>query len=180
MAKVKMDHTITLCINDDDDMAAVYLDGNLIMLGNMHDFHPGCHNINEWGPFEGPESLAMAIRLTLCAEDHAARIERPECHFNDNGEMILGKRPEKAPSAPRKPKVALTAKTKKTLVELDKILSRFDQIMVNLAEDCTVQDELDAIDPDIYKAFTEFDLQVNWTRYGAFRYLLKHQTDIED
>lgn len=56
-----MKNIIEIKIDESCDMAAVYLNGELIMSGNFWDFHPGCHGIHKYGDFKGYSDLAIAI-----------------------------------------------------------------------------------------------------------------------
>lgn len=46
-------------------MAKVSLDDKVIMEGNFHDFHPGCHGIHTYGNFKGHIGLSTAIWFYL-------------------------------------------------------------------------------------------------------------------
>ena len=47
------------------EMAAVYLNDELVMEGNYWDFHPGCHGINKYGDFNSYAGLAHRLFLWL-------------------------------------------------------------------------------------------------------------------
>jgi hypothetical protein len=46
-------------------MAIVLLNGKCVMMGNFWDFHPGSHNITEYGDFNSHKELVQAIEKTL-------------------------------------------------------------------------------------------------------------------
>ena len=50
------------------DMAAVYLNGKVIMEGNYWDFHSGCHRIYEYGDFNSIDELVRLMATKLSPE----------------------------------------------------------------------------------------------------------------
>lgn len=61
----KKTRTIVHVIDESCEMAGVYLDGKLVMLGNYWDFHPGCHGIHKWGNFDSDDDLVARIKAKL-------------------------------------------------------------------------------------------------------------------
>lgn len=55
-------NTITICLDEDSEMACVDLNNKCIMMGNFWDFHPNCHGIHEYGDFSSYTQLAMAVQ----------------------------------------------------------------------------------------------------------------------
>jgi hypothetical protein len=70
------DKEITILVQTDKscEMARVSIDGIGVMEGNFWDFHPGCHGINEYGDFNGFDSLALRILFKLTKEGKKAKI----------------------------------------------------------------------------------------------------------
>ena len=44
-----MKNRVTVRVDSTCSMAEVVLDGEVVITGNFWDFHPGCHNILEYG-----------------------------------------------------------------------------------------------------------------------------------
>ncbi len=64
------------------EMARVSIDGVGVMEGNFWDFHPGCHGINEYGDFNGFDSLALKILFKLTKEGKKAKIIKKRYKFD--------------------------------------------------------------------------------------------------
>lgn len=56
---------IQVQVDDAREMACVSIDGKIVMQGNFHDFHPGCHGITEYGDFKGYPYLVQAIFIKM-------------------------------------------------------------------------------------------------------------------
>ncbi len=65
--KFKEQKQSTIIIKRDQScsMAAVSLNGVIIMEGNFRDFHPGCHGITKYGEFNSPSDLAINVTRYL-------------------------------------------------------------------------------------------------------------------
>jgi hypothetical protein len=68
--------------NGSCEMARVSIDGVVVMEGNFWDFHPECHNINEYGDFENCDDLAIKILLKLTKEGKKAKIVKEKYKFD--------------------------------------------------------------------------------------------------
>jgi len=69
------EHVITIKVDRSCSMAEVLLNGELVMMGNYWDFHPGCHGITEYGDFRGHKGLANSIAVSLQKNGDTVRIE---------------------------------------------------------------------------------------------------------
>lgn len=67
---------ITIYKDPSCEMAKVKLNKAWIMEGNYWDFHPGCHGINTYGDFKGPDGLATAIASYLQKKGETVEIKR--------------------------------------------------------------------------------------------------------
>jgi hypothetical protein len=74
---------IIILIQTDEscEMARVSIDGVGVMEGNFWDFHPGCHNIIEYGNFGSCDDLAINILFELAKKGKKAKIvkEKYKC-----------------------------------------------------------------------------------------------------
>jgi hypothetical protein len=75
---------ITILVQTDGscEMARVSIDDKCVMQGNFWDFHPGCHGINEYGDFNGFDSLSVKILLKLTKEGKKAKIIKKRYKFD--------------------------------------------------------------------------------------------------
>lgn len=110
-----MEHVITLYLDKYSDGARVDLDGEIVMFGQIHDFHPGCTGLTRFGHFQGPRNLVDQIGRTILKNGGRYRVEKPLCYFDDNGDMVLGARPAPEPVSEPKPKAKLPPKERRAL-----------------------------------------------------------------
>ena len=60
-----MKNIVEVKVDKSCEMAEVYLNDKLIMMGNFWDFHPNCHGIYEYGEFKGYLDLGRMIALKV-------------------------------------------------------------------------------------------------------------------
>lgn len=63
-----MKNKILIKTDSSCEMAAVYLNDQIIMEGNYWDFHSGCHGIYEYGNFNSIDELIRLIATKLSPE----------------------------------------------------------------------------------------------------------------
>lgn len=177
----RFDHTITVKLDPDnhDWGGAVYLDDDLVMAGDYHDFYPGCHGITKYGDFHGPESLVTAIKCKLLEQGKTVQVVRPECHFDDIGNLIDGPRPKvSAPvSPPAQEKHKLSDEDRAALKEFDEALNEVDRIMSRLYDD-VIMEGLYGLE-EVEETYLDFEESLQWRKYHAFIRAIKKTTDFE-
>ena len=73
-----MKHVILVKTDRSCEMAAVYLNDELVMSGNYWDFHNGCHGIHKYGEFNSVDDLVRQIAGSLSPEFVPVKREKYE------------------------------------------------------------------------------------------------------
>ena len=171
--------TVTWYQCSDSEMALVQIDGETVMLGNLWDFHPGCHDITEWGDFSDPSELVGNIKAKLKSQGYRVVVKTPLCHWSeDSQDFLVGSRPASAVPAteatPLSPeKVKLTRTLKRLLKKLDKAYSDVSSARESLESNW----ELWGLPEEVTDAFHRFN--DSGDGYYRFYAALKKHTDVD-
>jgi hypothetical protein len=157
------------------DGAEVWLDDEVVMGGQNHDFHPGAHGITEYGDFKGPRGLADRIELTLLKQGYRVKVNTPPCYYDDQWEIVVGTPPVPVEPEPE-PVISKTALTKgvhKRLSALGQAFEVVDAFNIDVQE-TTILDEVDV---EVVDAWEAFEAGIDWRKFDRFLQALRKYTD---